>query len=105
MYSGCLEEIYSTIPSTMHLIHKLTHLFLDAGHIQTRLLKDVTQKSLTPGSMNTSDDKACPTSRKIGVKPPVLRGKAILFVGKVIDRGRPNEAVAHFYAGEFIRLK
>jgi hypothetical protein len=105
MYSGCLEEICSMVPSTMHLVHKRTHFFLDAGHIQTWLLKHVTQKPFTPGSMNTSDDKACPTSCKIGVKPPMLGGKAILFVGEVIDRGRPNEAVAHLYAGEFIRLK
>jgi hypothetical protein len=55
--------------------------------------------------MNTSDDKANTSSCKIGIKLPMLGGKAVFFVGKIIDRGRPNKAVAHLYAGEFIRLK
>ncbi len=89
----------------MHLVNQGTHFFPDARYIETGLLKGVTDGPFTPGSMNPCDDEAYPSSCKVGVKFPVRLGEAVLFVGEIIDSGRPNKTVSHLYAGKFVRFK
>jgi hypothetical protein len=51
----------------MDLFNDRTHFLVNTGHVETRLLKRVTDEPLSLGSVNTSNDKTHTSFRKVGV--------------------------------------